>query len=145
MVVSVDVPWVPWGMLTDDGFAVSVKLPGPVTVRVTTTVCFTPPPLPATVMGYVPIGAILTSDTVIVELPDPGAPIVVGLNVTPTPTGAPVAERAMELLNPPLIDVVTVDVDLLPWEIVSVAGDAEIVNVPFALRGRVTSKIAIRR
>jgi hypothetical protein len=38
-------------MVNEDGDAERVKLPGEVTFRVTTTVCFTPPPLPVTVMG----------------------------------------------------------------------------------------------
>ena len=47
---------------------------------------------------------------VIVELPDPGAAIVVGLNETVVPDGTPEADNAMELLNPLLMAVVMVDV-----------------------------------
>lgn len=38
-VVIVDVPWVPWAMLTDVGDAAIVKLAGAVTTNVTVTVC----------------------------------------------------------------------------------------------------------
>jgi hypothetical protein len=48
--------------------------------------------------------------TVIVDVPEPGAEIVLGLNAMVVPTGAPLAESAIELLNPPLIVVVIVDV-----------------------------------
>ena len=47
---------------------------------------------------------------VMVEVPAPGAGIVCGLKLTATPGGLPDAERLMELLNPPLMVVVIVDV-----------------------------------
>jgi len=47
---------------------------------------------------------------VIVELPPPGAAIVLGLKLTVVPLGAPEADRLMELLNPPLMVVVMVEV-----------------------------------
>ena len=47
---------------------------------------------------------------VMVELPAPGAGMVGGLKLTVTPAGTPAAERLMELLKPPLIVVVIVDV-----------------------------------
>ena len=45
-----------------------------------------------------------------VELPEPGAGIVVGLKVIEPPDGIPEADRLTELLNPPLMVVVIVDV-----------------------------------
>ena len=48
--------------------------------------------------------------TVIVELPAPGAAIVLGLKATVVPVGAPEADRVIELLNPPLTLVVMVEV-----------------------------------
>jgi len=47
---------------------------------------------------------------VIVELPEPGAGIGFGLKLTVVPEGIPDADRLMELLNPPLMVVVIVDV-----------------------------------
>jgi hypothetical protein len=47
---------------------------------------------------------------VIVELPAPGAAIVLGLEVTVVPLGTPVADRLMELLKPPLIAAVIMEV-----------------------------------
>ena len=47
---------------------------------------------------------------VMVELPAPGAEIVLGLKVTCDPDGAPEDVRLIELLNPPLTMVVIVEV-----------------------------------
>jgi hypothetical protein len=47
---------------------------------------------------------------VIVELPDPGAGIGLGLKLTVVPEGAPEAESVIALLKPPLTVVVIVDV-----------------------------------
>jgi len=45
---------------------------------------------------------------VMVELPEPGAGMVCGLKVTPTPRGTPEADRLIALLKPPLMVVVMV-------------------------------------
>ena len=45
--------------------------------------------------------------TVMAEVPAPGAGIVLGLKPTIAPGGKPEAERLIELLKPPLIDVTT--------------------------------------
>jgi len=47
---------------------------------------------------------------VMVELPDPGADIGLGLNVTVVPDGIPDADRLIALLNPPLMVAVMVEV-----------------------------------
>jgi len=47
---------------------------------------------------------------VTVELPAPGAAIVLGLKLTVVPLGAPEADRLIALLKPPLMVVVIVDV-----------------------------------
>ena len=47
---------------------------------------------------------------VIVELPPPGAAIVLGLKLTVVPLGAPVADKLIALLKPPLAAVVIVEV-----------------------------------
>jgi hypothetical protein len=49
-----------------------------------------------------------------IELPAPGAWITIGWKLTNVPDGAPEADKAIPLLNPPLIVVVIVDVPLDP-------------------------------
>jgi len=61
-------------------------------------------------MGYVPVGVVLPTVMVMVELPLPGGGIVGGLKVTVVPVGAPEEDRLIELLNPPVIAVVIVEV-----------------------------------
>ena len=47
---------------------------------------------------------------VMVELPFPGAEMVLGLKLTVVPLGAPDDVKAIELLKPPLTEVIIVDV-----------------------------------
>lgn len=56
------------------------------------------------------MGVSLATVMVRVELPFPGAGIVGGLKVTVVSVGRPEADRLIELLKPPLIVVVMVDV-----------------------------------
>ena len=56
------------------------------------------------------MGVLLPTVMVMVELPLPGAGIGLGLKLTVVPDGIPEAERLIELLKPPLIVVVIVDV-----------------------------------
>ena len=65
---------------------------------------------------------------VIVEAPEPGAAIEVGLKVTVTPAGWPVADNATAASNPFKTEVVMVDVPLLPGNTETEVGDAEIVK-----------------
>ena len=92
------------------GEAARVKLGAAVTVRVTVALCWIPPPVPVTVIGYVPVAVLDPTAIVIVELPPPGAAIVLGLKLIVVPLGAPVADKLIALLNPPLTVVVIVDV-----------------------------------
>src|SRR5271157_3934517 len=85
-----------------------------------------PPPLPVTVIGYVPVGVLLPTMMVMVELPAPGAGIGLGLKLTDGPDGTPEADRLMALLKPPLIVVVIVDVPWFPCATLSDDGEAEI-------------------
>jgi len=62
----------------------------------------------------VPAAALLLAVRVSVEVPDPGAAMLVGLKPAVTPEGMPLAERATALLNPPETAEVIVDVPLLP-------------------------------
>jgi hypothetical protein len=61
-------------------------------------------------MGYVPTAVLDPTVMVMVELPAPGAAIVLGLKLTVVPLGAPVADRLIALLKPPLTVVVIVEV-----------------------------------
>src|SRR5208282_4756277 len=103
-------------MLSEAGEAEIVKFGCccAVTVSVTVVFCWIPPPLPVTVMGYVPTGVLLPTVMVMVELPAPGAGIWVGLKFTVVPDGMPEADKPMALLKPPLMVVVIVDVPWLP-------------------------------
>lgn len=92
-----------------------------------------------------PRAAIRTTLIVIVDWPLPGAPIVGGLKDTATPNGEPVANKLMELLNPPLTVVVMVEVPTLPCATLSDDGEAEIVNVPVALSGNVNNSTKLRK
>jgi hypothetical protein len=47
---------------------------------------------------------------VMVELPEPGAGMGLGLKLTDVPDGTPEADSVMALLKPPLMVVVMVDV-----------------------------------
>lgn len=72
---------------------------------------------------------------VIVELPEPGAAIVLGLKLTVVPVGAPEAERLIELLKLPLTAAVIVDVPWLPCATVNEPGEAERVKLPAVATG----------
>ena len=71
--------------------------------------CCVPPPLPVTVMAYVPTAVLLPTAIVMLALPAPGAAIGLGPKLTVVPEGTPEAERAMALLKPPLTVVVMVE------------------------------------
>ena len=73
-----------------------------VTMRVTVVVCWTPPPVPVTVMGISSTAILKPTVRVMVELPPPGAAIVLELKLAVVPTGGREAESAIELSNPPL-------------------------------------------
>ena len=65
---------------------------------------------------------------VIVEVPEPGAAMDVGLKATVTPVGWPFALSAMAESKPPETLVVIVDVPLLPRTTETEVGEAEIVK-----------------
>jgi len=138
VVVIVDVPWFPCATLSDDGEAEIVKFGAAVTVSATVVFCWMPPLLPVTVIGYVPGGVLDPTVMVIVELPEPGAGIGLGLKLTVVPDGAPEADRLMALLKPPLTVVVIVDVPWFPCVTLSDDGEAEIVKFGAAVTVSVT-------
>ena len=77
----------PWAAETEVGEADMVKLADAVTVKVTVDVCVMPPPVPVTVIGYEPVAVFEATAMVMVELPEPGVAMDVGLKVTVTPVG----------------------------------------------------------
>ena len=64
-----------------------------------------------------------------VELPEPGAAIDVGLKVTVTPVGWPLAVKATAALNPFTTAVLIVEVPLLPCTTETEVGEAEMVKL----------------
>jgi hypothetical protein len=61
------------------------------------------------------------------EVPEPGAAMDVGVKLTVTPVGCPVANKATAELNPPEMATVTVDLPASPRTVTD-AGDAEMVK-----------------
>jgi len=64
------------------------------TVRVTVVLFVLPPPVPVMVMVWDPVPAREVVVTFIVDVPEPGAGMDVGLKLTVTPEGWPVADKA---------------------------------------------------
>src|SRR6516164_9977968 len=137
VVVMVEVPWAPCATLTEVGAALMVKS-GAVTVRVTLVVCWVPPPLPVTVMLYVPAAVLLPTAIVMVDEPEPGAAIGLGLKLTVVPVGAPLADRLMALLKPPLTVVLMVEVPWAPCATLTEVGAALMVKSGGAVTVSVT-------
>lgn len=92
-------------------------------------VCVTPPPLPVTVIVWVPVPALLFTVIVMLDVPEPGAAIGFGLKLAVTREGRPVADNVIAELKPPEIVVVIVDFPELPLEIVSDDGEALMVKL----------------
>ncbi len=119
------VPLAPSAMETAVGEAESVKPGGASTVSVTVEVWVIPPPVPVTVIGYVPGTVFEATAMVIVEVPEPGAAMEAGLKAIVTPAGWPLAERAIAELKPPETDVVIVDAPFAPSATETEAGEAD--------------------
>jgi hypothetical protein len=77
----------------------------------------------------VPVVVVEATIMVMVELPEPGAAMDVGLKLTVTPVGWPDADKATAELKPPEMAVVIVDLPLLPWTTDSEEGEAEMVKL----------------
>lgn len=84
--------------------------------------------MPVMVMVYVPATVFEFTLRVIVEVPEPGAAMDVGLKATVTPLGCPAADKATAALNPPETAVVIVDAMLLPWGTETEPGEAEMLK-----------------
>ena len=61
-----------------------------------------------------PVAVVEATAIVTLEVPEPGAAMEVGLKLTVTPAGWPLAVKATDELKPPETAVVIVDVPLLP-------------------------------
>ena len=124
VVVIVELPELPLVTLIDVGDALMVKLGFvPVTVSETVVVATVLPDVPVTVIAYVPTAVDEPTVIVMVELP---APVIeVGLKLTVTPDGCPLAVREMIPSNPPVTVLVMVELPELPCAIVTDAGEAE--------------------
>ena len=97
-------------------------------MSVTDAVCVSPPPAPVTVIVYAPVAVFGATVIVMVEAPDPGAAMDVGLKLTVTPAGWPVALKATAELNPPETAVAIVLVPLDPRATDAAVGEAVMVN-----------------
>jgi hypothetical protein len=73
--------------------------------------------------------------SVAVEVPEPGAAIEVGLKLTVTPVGWPVADRATAESKPPETAVVMVELPLDPTTTETAVGEAASVNAGVWLVG----------
>lgn len=63
--------------------------------------------------------------TLIVMVEVPAPVIEVGLKVTVTPVGWPLADKEIAESNPPVTALVIVEVPILPWATVTEEGEAE--------------------
>ena len=88
----------------------------------------TPPPVPVTVIEYVPIAVAEANARVMVAVPLPGAAMELGLKLAVAPVGWPVALKATAASKPPEMVVVMIEVPLLPCTIETEVGEAEIVK-----------------
>ena len=95
---------------SNPGFPSNCVVVPVVTVKLTVAVRVLLPPVPVTVIVYVPAAVEEPTVNVNVEDPAPGAAMEVGLNAAVVPVGRPLAERATSELNPPEVVVVITDV-----------------------------------
>ena len=99
-----------------------------VTVRVTLVVWVAPPPVPVTVMLYVPAATLDATARFNVELPVPGAAMDVGVKVGVTPAGYPLADKATAELNPFAAEVLIVTFPDFPCCTETEPGEAEMLK-----------------
>lgn len=93
-------------------------------MRVTVAVCVFPPPVPVIVMVWVPTVAFLPTLTVIVDDPEPGAAIELGLKVTVCWFPCPEADKVTAESKPLSAAVVMVEVPDEPLTTEIAVGDA---------------------
>jgi hypothetical protein len=109
-----------------------------VNVKLTDAVFVSPPPAPVIVSGNVPSVAVLLVVIVSVE---EVAVAGFGLNDAVAPDPNPVTDNVTPLVNPPLREIETVYVVLLPRFTDRDNGDAE--RVKFAVTGAVTTSVTV--
>jgi hypothetical protein len=80
---------------------------------------------------------------VIVDVPEPGAAMDVGLKLTLTPVGWPFADKAIAELKPPETAVVIFDVPLLPCTTDTEVGAAEMVKLGPAVAVTVSETVVL--
>ena len=122
---------------------VKVPVVGTVTVSDTVAVCMIPPPVPVTVIGYVPAVVVEATVMVMLDVPEPGAGTDVGLKLTVTPVGWPLADKAIAELKPPEMAVVIVDVPLLPCTTETEVGAAEMVKLGLDVAVTVSATVVV--
>ena len=93
--------------------------------------CVLPPPLPVTVIVWLPSVANLLTLTVKVDLPAPGAAMEPGVKVTLRELPPNELDKAIAELKPPEIVVVIVEVPERPLAMLIVVGDALMVKLGF--------------
>jgi hypothetical protein len=93
------------------------------------------------VMEWVPDLALELTVSLRVDVPDPGAPMDVGLKLAVTPDGRPLADKATAESKPPETAVVIVELPELPLDTVSEVGEALMVKL--ALAGAVTVRVTV--
>ncbi len=122
ILLMVELPELPCATETEAGAAPMEKLGGTVTVRETVVVSLVLPESPVTVMLYVPVTVDEATAIVMVEVP---APVIeVGLKLTVTPVGWPVADKVMAELKPPVTALLMVEFPELPCATETEAGAA---------------------
>ena len=110
-------------------------------MRATLAVCVFPPPVPLMVMVNVFSVAVVPTLTVIVDVPEPGAPMGLGLKVTFCSPPAPVADNLIAELKLPRAAVVILAVPDAPRATVIAVGDA--LMVKSALTAEVTIRATV--
>ena len=90
----------------------------------TVVVCVTPSPVAVIVILWFPTKAFLLTLTVMIELPDPGAAMELGLKVTVCRPPSPVADKEIAESKPPDTKVVIVELPEPGLATLIVAGDA---------------------
>ena len=90
--------------------------------------CVTPPPLAVIVIVRLPSLERELTRMVMVDVPEPGAAMELGLNVTVWPLPCPEADKVIAELNPPEMLVAIVEVPEPPLATVSDLGDALMVK-----------------
>jgi len=92
----------------------------------------------------VPVATVEATFMVIVELPEPGAGIGLGLKDTVTPLGWPEADKVIAALNPPERVLVMVDAPLEPSATETEAGEGVSVKLGPVVTVRVTVVVCVK-